>query len=113
KQNNISKYAGLVNPYLAIRHLSMGMAGSDFSHYIHFLKSAEQYRYNQSQKLNHIQATQLKYGDKESRLSSDTWKAFSPFTYDTPGAVWAIQNHVISAVALLLWLILICTAGMK
>ncbi len=113
KQNNISEYAGLFNPYLAVRHLSMGAAGSDFSHYVHFLKEAEEYRYNQTQKLNQIQATQLKYGDKETRLSTDTWKAFEPFTYETPDAGWVLKNHVVSVAALLLWLVLVSTAGIK
>ncbi|GAB3535951.1 DUF3526 domain-containing protein [Pontibacter brevis] len=109
-QNRISEYAGLLNPYLAVRHLSMSMAGSD---YIHFQNMAEQYRFNQSQELNHIQATQLKYGDKETRLSGDTWKNFKPFEYETPHAGWALGNHVVSLVALLLWLVLVCTLGLR
>ncbi|MCC9137562.1 DUF3526 domain-containing protein [Pontibacter silvestris] len=113
KQNSISEYTGLLNPYLAVRHLSMGMAGSDFSHYIHFQNMAERYRYNQSQELNHIQATQLKYGDKETRLSSDTWKNFKPFVYETPHAGWALGNHMVSLVSLLLWLVLVCTLGLR
>ncbi|MFD3003484.1 DUF3526 domain-containing protein [Pontibacter toksunensis] len=113
KQNSISEYAGLLNPYLAVRHLSMGMAGSDFSHYIHFQKMAEQYRYNQSQKLNHIQATQIKYGDKETRLSGETWKAFTPFTYETPPAEWALGNHIVSIAGMLLWLVLVSTVGTR
>jgi ABC-2 type transport system permease protein len=112
-QNRISEYAAFLNPYLAVRHLSMGMAGSDFSHYIHFQHEAEQYRYNLAQELNHIQTTQLKYGDKETRLSTDTWRQFEPFTYETPRAGWALGNHALSLVALLLWLVLVCTAGVR
>ncbi len=112
-QNRISEYASFLNPYLAVRHLSMGMAGSDFSHYTHFQNSAEQYRYDLAQELNHIQATQLKYGDKETRLSGDTWKAFEPFTYEQPHAGWALKNHLLSVAALLLWLVLVSTAGLK
>ncbi|WP_247235638.1 DUF3526 domain-containing protein [Telluribacter sp. SYSU D00476] len=112
-QNRISEYASFLNPYLAVRHLSMGMAGSDFRHYIHFQNRAEEYRYHLAQGLNHIQATQLKYGDKQTRLSSDTWKSFKPFTYETPSAGWALGNHLLSLVALLLWLVLVCTVGVN
>ncbi|QCR21606.1 DUF3526 domain-containing protein [Pontibacter sp. SGAir0037] len=112
-QNRISEYAGFLNPYLAVRHLSMGMAGSDFSHYIHFQNQAEQYRYHLAQELNHIQTTQLKYGDKETRLSSDTWKAFEPFRYEAPQAGWALGRHVVSLVALLVWLALVCVLGLR
>jgi ABC-2 type transport system permease protein len=113
KQNRISEYASFLNPYLAVRHLSMGMAGSDFNHYVHFQQEAEQYRYNLAQGLNHIQASRLKYGDKETRLGSDTWKEFKPFHYETPQASWALGNHLVSFIALFMWLAVVCWAGMK
>ncbi|WP_224999193.1 DUF3526 domain-containing protein [Cesiribacter sp. SM1] len=113
KQNRISEWAALLNPYLAVRHLSMGMAGSDFGHYVDFQQKAETYRYHLAQELNHIQATQLRYGDKETRLSSATWGAFEPFEYDTPHASWALANHMISFLGLLLWGIGICIGGMR
>jgi ABC-2 type transport system permease protein len=113
KQNRISEYAGFLNPYLAVRHLSMGMAGSDFNHYVHFQKEAEQYRYNLAQGLNHIQATRLRYGDKETRLGSDTWREFQPFVYETPQASWTLRNHFVSVIALFMWLAMVCLAGMK
>ncbi|MDQ4139804.1 MAG: DUF3526 domain-containing protein [Bacteroidota bacterium] len=113
KQNRISEWAGFLNPYLAVRHLSMGLAGSDFRHYVDFQNKAETYRYNLAQGLNHIQATRLKNGDKTTRLSSDTWKVFKPFTYDAPSVGWALGNHVVSIAALLLWLVLVSTVGFK
>ncbi|RNI21940.1 ABC transporter permease [Rufibacter latericius] len=113
KQNRISEWAGFLNPYLAVRHLSMGMAGSDFSHYLHFQHKAETYRYHLAQSLNHIQTTRLKYGDKTTRLSSDTWKELAPFQYAVPSALWALQSHALSLLALLLWLGLVCTLGIK
>ncbi|WP_207431647.1 ABC transporter permease [Sabulibacter ruber] len=113
KQNRISELAAFLNPYLAVRHLSMGMAGSDFPHYLHFQNKAEEYRYHLAQGLNHIQATRLKYKDKTTRLSSDTWKEFKPFTYETPPVQWALRHHLLSLTALVLWLGLVCTVGMR
>ena len=113
KQNRISEWAGFLNPYLAVRHVSMGLAGSDFQHYVDFQNKAEKYRYNLAQGLNHIQTTRLKNGDKTTRLSSDTWKEFKPFTYEAPAVSWALSNHVVSIIALLLWLVLVCTIGFK
>ncbi|WP_299991485.1 DUF3526 domain-containing protein [uncultured Pontibacter sp.] len=113
KQNRISEYASFLNPYLAVRHLSMGMAGADFDHYVHFQNEAEQYRYNLAQGLNNIQTTRLKYGDKETRLSSDTWKEFQPFVYETPQAGWALTNHIVSFIALFMWLALVRLVGMQ
>ena len=113
KQNKISDYASFINPYLAMRNLSMGIAGSDFYHYTDFLRKAEEYRYNQSQKLNNIQATQLNYGDKETRLSTDTWKEFTPFSYKSPGLLWALKNHIVSLIALLFWIFMLSTVGIR
>lgn len=113
KQNRISEFASFLNPYLAVRHLSMGMAGADFNHYVHFQNEAEQYRYNLAQGLNHIQSTRLKYGDKETRLSTDTWKEFQPFVYETPQAGWALGNHLVSFIALFMWLALVCLVGVR
>lgn len=107
QQNKIATYATLINPFIAIRNLSMGIAGSDFYRYTDFLKKAEEYRYQRTQKLNHIQATRLKYGDKLTRLDSKTWKEFEPFSYTTPGLWWSIKNHWFSVVALLFWMFLL------
>ncbi|KAA3437009.1 ABC transporter permease [Rufibacter hautae] len=113
KQNRVSEWAGFLNPYLAVRNLSMGMAGSDFPHYLHFQNEAEQYRYHLAQSLNHIQTTRLKYKDKTTRLSADTWKELAPFTYEAPPVQWALGSHLISLVALFLWLALVCTLGLR
>ncbi|WP_183906880.1 ABC transporter permease [Rufibacter immobilis] len=113
QQNLISELAAFLNPYLAVRHLSMGMAGSDFSHYLHFQEEAEEYRYKLAQGLNHLQATRLTYKDKTTRLSSDTWKEFKPFSYETPPVQWALSHHVFSLAALFLWLVLVCTVGFR
>ncbi|WP_051360050.1 ABC transporter permease [Adhaeribacter aquaticus] len=113
KQNRIAEYLGLLNPYLAVRHFSMSMAGSDFAHYVHYQKVAEKYRYNLAQTLNHIQATQVKYQDKTTRLSNATWKQIPPFRYSSPGVGWALKNQINSIIALLFWLFLVVVTGFK
>jgi len=113
KQNSIAEYLGLLNPYLAVRHLSMSMAGSDFDHFVHYQQMAEKYRYHLAQTLNHIQATQLKYQDKTTRLSNATWKQIALFQYKAPSVGWALGNQIVSLLALLFWLVLVTTVGFK
>jgi len=107
KQDQIAVWAGFIDPYLAVRNLSMGMAGSDFAHYVDFLNAAEKYRYALAQFLNGQQATKMHYKDKETRLSREVWKKYPDFNYEMPGISWALNNQVIAVTALLCWTILI------
>ncbi|MEM0995413.1 MAG: DUF3526 domain-containing protein, partial [Bacteroidota bacterium] len=43
QQNRLSEWLGFLNPYLAIRNISMGLSGTDFHHHITFAKAAEDY----------------------------------------------------------------------
>ena len=107
KQSSISEWAGFINPYLAIRYISMGLAGTDSQHYVHFLKAAESYRYKLAQHRNSLQATQLSYHDKESRLDASNWKNYPSFQYQQPSVSWALSQHLVSLAALVIWGILL------
>lgn len=107
KQNLLSVWSGFIDPYLAVRYVSMGMAGTDYDHYVDFLNAAEKYRYNLSQYLNKLQTDKLTFKDKESRLTSELWKKYPPFHYQQPSAGWALQNHLLPLIALLSWTLLL------
>ncbi|HEX8657592.1 MAG TPA: DUF3526 domain-containing protein [Hymenobacter sp.] len=102
RQNRLSDWAGLLNPYQAIRPLSMGLAGSDFAHYVHFQQAAEAYRYGLVQRLNGLQAS-MGYGDKERRLDAYTWRKLPVFAYQPPSLRWALPQLLLPAAALFLW----------
>ncbi|MBC6698539.1 ABC transporter permease [Hymenobacter puniceus] len=101
-QNRLSDWAGLLNPYQAIRPLSMGLAGSDFAHSVHFQQAAEAYRYALVQRLNGLQAG-MGHGDKERRLDAATWRELPVFTYQAPAVGWALPRLLLPVAALLLW----------
>ena len=111
-QNALSRWAGLLNPYQAIRPLSMGLAGSDFAHYVHFQQAAEAYRYQLVQRLNALQAG-MGYGDKERRLDAATWRAIRVFVYQPPTLGWALGGLLLPALALLLWAAGLTWLGLK
>lgn len=112
RQNRLSEWAGLLNPYQAIRPLSMGLAGSDFAHYLHFQQAAEAYRYSLVQRLNGLQAG-MGYGDKERRLDASTWRELPVFSYQAPPLGWVFPRLVLPVVALLLWAVGLCWLGLR
>ena len=112
RQNALSVWAGLLNPYQAIRPLSMGLAGSDFAHYVHFQQAAEAYRYQLVQRLNALQAS-MGYGDKERKLDAATWQAIPAFAYQAPGLGWALPQLLVSALALVLWAVGLSWLGLR
>ncbi|MBL0884473.1 MAG: DUF3526 domain-containing protein, partial [Chitinophagaceae bacterium] len=52
KQNSVTSWAAFVNPFIAIRNLSMSLTGTDFDAYTDFQKQAETYRYQLAQRMN-------------------------------------------------------------
>jgi ABC-2 type transport system permease protein len=112
RQNALSTWASLLNPYQAIRPLSMGLAGADFAHYVHFQQAAEAYRYQLVQHLNGLQAG-MGYGDKERRLDAATWRAIQVFTYQAPPLGWALGPLALPALALLAWALGLSWLGMR
>lgn len=103
QQNSISQYAGLLDPYQSIRHVSMAMAGSDFPHYVSFLKAAEDYRFKLTQYLNHLQAYKLGGKPKDTRLDKSEYHSYPEFSYAGPGFAQAMTPVMLSLLALALW----------
>ncbi len=107
RQNRLSEWAGFVNPYLAVRNLSMALAGTDFQHHVAFAKAAENYRrgfvkvMNKDMELNHKPG--IAYGDYN--LGKDMWASIKPFQYELPGTVTILSNQWRSVGALAFWLI--------
>lgn len=112
-QNSISSWLSLVNPYLAIRHLSMAIAGNDFSHFTNFQDQTEAYRFQMIQYLNNLQITKLKFGDKRGRLSQDTWSEIKPFEFKMPTLGWSLSHHLPSVISLFLWVGALLFIGLK
>lgn len=105
KQNSLERYSAFVNPYTAIKNLSMGFSGTDFRSFLHFKDQAETYRYNLAQEMNRLQMELIPNKGKEgpSVISSDYWKNFPPFEYNYLGISQVFKNELVSLTALLLW----------
>jgi len=108
KQNSITNGAVLLNPYLAIKKLSMSLSGTDFDTYVRFLEQTEQYRYEQSQYMNDLQMKFISNKAKSSEgkvhvVKKEYWKSFPEFEYSYSSIRDIIQAQLLAIVSLVVW----------
>jgi len=105
KQNNVERYSAFINPYTAIKNLSMAFSGTDFQSYLHFKGKAETYRFKLAQDMNQLQMDFIPNKGKKgpNKISNKYWKEFPPFEYNYMTITKVFKNELISILALLLW----------
>ncbi len=105
RQERLSQTAAVVSPVVAIRSLSMALAGTDFTHHRLFADSAEQHRRALVAMLN--EELGKKGGDDawSYEAGSELWERAPKFEPTKPGLAWVLDNQRISVAALLIWLI--------
>ncbi|MBL8207830.1 MAG: DUF3526 domain-containing protein [Blastocatellia bacterium] len=113
RQNRFSEWAAAINPYLAMRTLSMALAGSDLAHYADFQWQAESFRFEMVQRLNQIHMNEIKFeNDRNQRASKTHWQEFPTFIFHAQTIGWSLQQQWLSMAALLGWgLILLAAIG--
>ena len=102
-QNGLRQKAGFLAPLLAIRSVSMALAGTDFSHFRRFAEQAELYRRELVACLNddlRDNAGPQGFGYTQGRAF---WERTPSFAYNTPGVGWALAGEPTSLAALLAW----------
>lgn len=89
-QNGLMDGFGIASPAIALRRLSMAAAGTDLNGHRRFLAQAESYRYDIVQRLNRLQAENVRYADDTAqdegaddrkRVSSQNWGMIPAFTF--------------------------------
>ncbi|GAB5520884.1 MAG: DUF3526 domain-containing protein [Rhodothermales bacterium] len=102
-QRTVTQAGSLLAPYLAVKQLSMGLAGSDYAHHRHFAEAAEIYRYDFVQALNqNMIDQQSQFGNTVGR---EMWKQIPEFTYAAPRAGWAVAQYGLSLGVLAAWVL--------
>ena len=102
-QDGLRQKAGFVAPILAVRSLSMALAGTDFSHFRRFAEQSELYRRELVTFLNadlRDNAGPQGFGYTQTQAF---WAQAPAFAYDAPGAGWALAGESASWAALLAW----------
>ena len=112
KQNQLRRSLALINPYLAIKNLSMSLTASDFESYVSFQNQAENYRYHLAQRMNELQMEYIRAGrlsgseGKVDVVRKEEWKAFPDFQHEFISLDAALQNERLSLLSILLWMLL-------
>ncbi|MCW3484260.1 ABC transporter permease [Chitinophaga nivalis] len=112
KQNSFTIAAGYLNPYLAIRYLSMALTAADFDTYADFQDQAEAYRYQLAQQMNKLQMKYISNAtpgdtDKPATISHTHWASMPDFQYHFKPVAAVVRTQAATIGALLCWLALI------
>ncbi len=112
-QSEQMKQAGLLVPLLALRSLSMAMAGTDRQHAQHFFDHAEAFRYQLIQRINQLHATEIAYqNDKEQKLNANVWDTLPTYQWQAlpltevlrkPAALYPLPLWLLVLVFVLAW----------
>ncbi len=104
-QERLHQAAALFSPLLALRSLSMAMAGTDLAHLQDFSRATEAYRrvLNKTMNLNIIDHSRT--GDYYYFANRRLWESIPPYDYRPPGAAWALAPQWLPAGLLVLWLL--------
>ncbi|MYD70314.1 MAG: ABC transporter permease subunit [Acidobacteria bacterium] len=116
RQGLVHETLALAAPLLAVRALSMGLAGTDVEQHRHFATAAEAYRRDVMRQMNGDLAENSRSGDFSYVAGPDLWAEVPPLQYDAPTLGWVLNNRILSLLVLGLWLagtVLIATATVR
>lgn len=107
-QNKVSTYASIVNPYLAIRNVSMALSATDFYTYTDFQNKAENYRRNLVRQMNVDYRDHSKTGEfYEYKADKNLWSTLKDFSYEIPKLEVSVSYYWLELSMLIFWAILI------
>jgi ABC-2 type transport system permease protein len=112
KQQNVVRFTAFLNPYMAIKNLSMALSGTDYSAYNDFQNQAEDFRYKLAQTMNELQikyiANKVKSSaDKKAIISSKNWKDLPDFHHQFLNLGMVLKNEIVSIISLILWIMVV------
>lgn len=103
-QDRAQLAGAVMAPVIAVRFLSMGIAGTDFGQHRAFAERAEAYRQLFNQVMNDDIASHAAPGESFSYQADSTlWRTLPAFTYDAPGLSAVLAAHAGSLVLLGAW----------
>lgn len=104
QQNQLIGFAGLTDPYLAMRSISMGLSGTDFETYADFQKKAEDYRRYLIRRMNNDYRDHSKTGEfYEYKAGRRLWESIVDFDYQSPAVGFAFRHLTLQMIALAVW----------
>jgi len=103
-QNSIATILGFLDPYLAMRNVSMSISGVDFETFSEFQKQTEHYRFNKTKNLNEIHLTQIDYkNDRDQKVGQSNWQQMAEFSFKPFSLSQTMKNSLWGFISLILW----------
>jgi len=103
RQSVVHETLAVAAPVLAVRALSMGLAGTDVEQHRHFAAAAEAYRRDLMRRMNGDLAENSRAGEVYL-TGPELWEETPPFQYAAPALGWALGNRTLSLLVLAGWL---------
>ena len=115
-QKKLLEGFSVLSPVIALRSFSMSLAGTALQDHHHFLRSAEDYRFDMVQTFNRLQMSQMSLAEdlarndseaaaQRTRVSADTWQEMPVFELQPLTFAERFAAAAGVAVTLLLWLL--------
>lgn len=105
RQTRLHELSGVFAPMLAVRTLSMGLAGTDFAHHRHFASAAEEYRRVLVKQMNDDMTQHADTAGFNYMAGEDLWAKAAAFTYQPPTIDWVIRQNQPALLVVMLWLV--------
>lgn len=105
RQDRARSTFGFAFPFVAVRALSQGFAGTDFYHHREFAAAAEQYRRHLVRVMNEDLAEHGKAAGFQYTGDHALWASVEPFDYQTPQIGFVLAHHGRDLAALGGWLV--------
>ena len=115
RQGLVHEALAAAAPLLAVRALSMGLAGTDVEQHRHFATAAETYRRDLMRRMNGDLAENSRTGELYT-AGPELWAETPPLRYDAPTLGWVLNNRILSLLVLAAWLagaVLAAAAGVR
>ncbi len=104
RQSAVHETLAVVAPLLAVRSLSMGLAGTDVEQHRHFATAAETYRRDVMRRMNGDLAQNSRTGETY-RAGPELWAETPRLDYAAPSLASVLGNRTLSILVLGTWLI--------
>ena len=109
-QNALTQLGGAVAPLLAVRSLSMGLAGTDVEQHRDFATKAELYRRGLIKFSNDYFRDNTQTGAWDWKASPDVWAKYPAFAYEAPTANAAVAPQLRALAVLGGWFVIALVA---
>ena len=103
RQHIFHQLGSLMSPFLAMRSVSMGLAGTDFEQHQDFATAAENYRRLLTRTMNTEVAIHAGQSGRAYMSGPEVWASLPPFKYEAPGLMWVLGNQRLSLAMLIFW----------